>query len=101
MTRALYLCLYLPTPFLYQVKTQLQAQSAQAIAVGYQHKHTSFSLALVSIVKEHGIQGLWRGVSGAVARVGVGSATQLSTFSTTKEFIINTKVIIFFNPLMH
>ena len=44
------------------------------------------------IFAEHGVLGLWRGVSAAVTRVGVGSSVQLSTFSTAKEYIITLKV---------
>ncbi|XP_066483197.1 solute carrier family 25 member 35 isoform X2 [Tiliqua scincoides] len=42
--------------------------------------------ALVMIHKEHGLLGLWRGAISAVPRVMVGSAAQLSTFSSSKEF---------------
>lgn len=45
-----------------------------------------------TIFRDHGVLGLWRGVSGAVARVTVGSASQLSTFSSAKNFIESTKV---------
>lgn len=48
--------------------------------------------ALGAIYREHGIMGLWRGSSAAVARVSVGSAAQLSTFSTTKEMVIDLQV---------
>ena len=41
----------------------------------------------MAVYKEFGIIGLWRGASGAVLRVSVGSAAQLSTFSITKDFI--------------
>ena len=74
------------------MKTQLQAQSAQAIAVGHQHEHSHFLQACKSIYLQSGISGLWRGVSGALARVSVGSATQLSVFSTSKDFIKNQNV---------
>lgn len=48
--------------------------------------------ALAAIYREHGILGLWRGSSAAVPRVCVGSAAQLSTFSSSKEFVIDLQV---------
>uniref|UniRef100_UPI003AAC5327 solute carrier family 25 member 35 isoform X2 n=1 Tax=Centroberyx gerrardi TaxID=166262 RepID=UPI003AAC5327 len=48
--------------------------------------------ALAAIHKEHGILGLWRGSSAAVPRVSVGSAAQLSTFSASKELVIDLQV---------
>ncbi|XP_073240020.1 solute carrier family 25 member 35-like [Porites lutea] len=79
----------------YMVKTHLQSQSAEVIAVGHQHHHTGFVHAISTTYKQFGITGLWRGVSGALARVAVGSAVQLSTFSTTKLKIAQMG---FFNP---
>jgi len=49
---------------------------------------------VTGIYHQYGIKGLWRGVSGALARVMVGSAVQLSTFSKTRETIAETS---FFN----
>lgn len=48
--------------------------------------------ALRVIYREHGVVGLWRGSSAAVARVSVGSAAQLSTFSSSKEFVTDLQV---------
>lgn len=73
-----------------KVKTQLQSQATDTIAVGFQHRHTGFLQAISGIYQQFGIKGLWQGVSGALARVMVGSAVQLSTFSTTKERILQT-----------
>lgn len=50
--------------------------------------------ALAAIYREHGILGLWRGSSAAVPRVSVGSAAQLSTFSASKELVIDLQVRI-------
>lgn len=36
--------------------------------------------------------GLWRGVNGAVPRVMVGSAAQLATFTSAKEWVSHTQV---------
>lgn len=74
------------------VKTQFQAQSAKAVAVGFQHKHHGMVQALRVICAEHGLLGLWRGVSGAMARVTCGSASQLATFSKSKSFIESLKI---------
>jgi len=77
-----------------QVKTHLQSRSALAIAVGHQHDHYGMWQALRSVYGRHGLRGLWRGSSGALARVLVGSSSQLSTFSTAKEYIVATKVLV-------
>lgn len=53
------------------------------------------SHALAAIYREHGIVGLWRGSSAAVARVSVGSAAQLSTFSSAKELVTDLQVRMF------
>ncbi|KAK5624152.1 hypothetical protein CRENBAI_002458 [Crenichthys baileyi] len=76
----------------YLVKTHLQSQSTSSIAVGHQYKHQGMIHALRIIYRQHGILGLWRGSSAAVPRVSVGSATQLSTFSSSKELIIDLQV---------
>ncbi|XP_069731058.1 solute carrier family 25 member 34 isoform X1 [Phaenicophaeus curvirostris] len=71
----------------YLVKTHLQAQTQAAVAVGHQHNHESISGAFESIYRQHGVAGLWRGVSGAVPRVAVGSAAQLATFASAKDWV--------------
>ncbi|KAM6371814.1 solute carrier family 25 member 34 isoform 3-T3 [Pluvialis apricaria] len=71
----------------YLVKTHLQAQTLAAVAVGHQHNHESISGAFGSIYKQHGVAGLWRGVTGAVPRVAVGSAAQLATFASAKDWV--------------
>ncbi|NXN26862.1 S2534 protein, partial [Nycticryphes semicollaris] len=71
----------------YLVKTHLQAQTLAAVAVGHQHNHESISGAFTSIYKQHGVAGLWRGVTGAVPRVAVGSAAQLATFASAKDWV--------------
>ena len=75
-----------------QVKTHLQSLSDQKIAVGHQHAHTGMKHGLTVIYNEHGVKGLWRGVTGAMARVMVGSAAQLSTFSSCRQYIVKTQV---------
>ena len=82
-----------PLIFIFQIKTQMQAQSSStSIAVGHQHRHAGMIAAIKTIYVEHGIPGLWRGVTVAMSRVMVGSAVQLSTFSNTKEYIVKRKV---------
>ncbi|XP_014112709.1 PREDICTED: solute carrier family 25 member 34 isoform X3 [Pseudopodoces humilis] len=71
----------------YLVKTHLQAQTVSAMAVGHQHNHESISGAFKSIYQQHGVVGLWRGVTGAVPRVAVGSAVQLATFASAKDWV--------------
>ncbi|KAF4097182.1 solute carrier family 25 member 34 [Onychostoma macrolepis] len=71
----------------YLVKTHLQAQTVTAIAVGHQHNHQGVLSAFVSIYRREGVTGLWRGVNGAVPRVMVGSAAQLATFSSSKDWV--------------
>ncbi|XP_051516038.1 solute carrier family 25 member 35 [Myxocyprinus asiaticus] len=77
---------------IYLVKTHLQSQSTSSIAVGHQYKHRGMMHALLAIHRQHGILGLWRGASAAVPRVSVGSAAQLSTFSSSKELITDTQI---------
>jgi len=77
------------------VKTHLQAQANEEIAVGHQHSHTGgMASALRTIYTNHGMRGLWRGVGGAVIRVSVGSATQLTAFSWCKERIVMLQVCV-------
>lgn len=78
---------------LYLVKTHLQALSTKAIAVGHQHSHRGMVDALVTIYRAHGVRGLWRGVNGAVPRLMGGSALQLSTFTSIKEYIRGLKLV--------
>ncbi|XP_061075346.1 solute carrier family 25 member 34 isoform X1 [Conger conger] len=73
------------------VKTHLQAQTVETIAVGHQHNHQGVSSAFATIYQREGLLGLWRGVNGAVPRVMVGSACQLATFSSAKEWVSQTR----------
>ncbi|MGH0189325.1 UNVERIFIED_CONTAM: hypothetical protein FKN15_034785 [Acipenser sinensis] len=52
-------------------------------------------LALLRIQKQHGIVGLWRGSSAAVPRVTVGSASQLYSFTASKEFIRDLQGLLY------
>lgn len=73
---------------MYMMKTQLQAQANASIAVGAQHNIASLSSALASIYRKNGFLGLWRGSSASMLRVTTGSAVQLSSFSSAKEYIL-------------
>lgn len=77
---------FIGSPF-YLVKTHLQSQSVEAIAVGHQHQHQGFMSALLNISKKEGIKGLWRGASTSIPRVGIGSASQLFTYSKSKDWL--------------
>ncbi|KAK3099859.1 hypothetical protein FSP39_010846 [Pinctada imbricata] len=79
------------SPF-YMVKTHLQSQAADEIAVGHQHKHKGMGHAFSQIYRSYGPLGLWRGVQAAIARVMVGSAAQLSTFSVAKYHVTHWAV---------
>jgi solute carrier family 25, member 34/35 len=87
---------------LYMIKTQIQAQSFGTYAVGFQHGHKSTFDALRRIVQESGIRGLWRGWTGILARTAVGSSAQLSTFSMSKDLLIQYEMFsdsIFYTAL--
>lgn len=70
------------------IKTQIQAQSHGNYAVGFQHGHKSTFEALRRVFREKGVKGLWRGWTGILVRTSAGSSAQLSTFSKTKEFLV-------------
>ncbi|OQR79585.1 solute carrier family 25 member 35 isoform 1 [Tropilaelaps mercedesae] len=78
---------------LYLVKTQIQSQSLSEIAVGFQHKHSSVTQAFLSVYREGGFLGLWRGANAAMLRVSAGSAIQLSTFTSIQEKILENETI--------
>lgn len=78
-------------PF-YMVKTQIQAQSHGKFAVGYQHTHTGTVDALMTSYKSQGFRGLWKGFSGIVPRTAVGSSIQLTTFTSSKDFLLKYEV---------
>lgn len=48
--------------------------------------------AFLTIYKREGLIGLWRGVNGAVPRVMVGSAAQLATFTSAKDWVSQSQV---------
>nr|XP_005999879.1 PREDICTED: solute carrier family 25 member 35 [Latimeria chalumnae] len=66
--------------------------STSTIAVGHQYRHQGTMHAFLTIYKEHGFLGLWRGAGAAVPRVMVGSAAQLSAFSASKEMVNDLQI---------
>lgn len=54
--------------------------------------------AFVTIYRKEGLIGLWRGVNGAVPRVMVGSAAQLATFTSAKEWVSHSQVMLSKEP---
>lgn len=79
----------------FKLRKRRKKKKGSDIAYEYITPFTWTALSLLmfqSIYKEHGVLGLWRGVNAAAARVTVGSAAQLSTFSSAKEFIEGMKV---------
>eukprot|EP00931_Biecheleriopsis_adriatica_P017356 TRINITY_DN12484_c0_g1_i2.p1 TRINITY_DN12484_c0_g1~~TRINITY_DN12484_c0_g1_i2.p1 ORF type:complete len:250 (+),score=49.95 TRINITY_DN12484_c0_g1_i2:212-961(+) len=70
---------------LFMVKCRLQAQvSSSVTAVGTQYGYGGMVDGVLSIYKESGIRGLYRGVDGFILRTAVGSAVQLSAFDVVK-----------------
>ncbi|XP_037543461.1 solute carrier family 25 member 35 isoform X2 [Nematolebias whitei] len=75
------------------VKTTLAGAAAGVVgAVMGSPVYLGMVHALRVIYRQHGVLGLWRGSSAAVPRVSVGSATQLSTFSSSKELVVDLQV---------
>jgi len=64
---------------LYLVKNRLQAESAH-FRVAESHGYSSLWDGLRKVWRREGMAGLFRGLDGAVPRVAVGSAVQLSTY---------------------
>jgi len=79
---------------MYMLKIQLQSKASVKIAVGYQHDHSQMSKAFRTIYQKEGILGLWRGVSAAVFRHMVGSASQLTIFTWSKEYLTAEQMLM-------
>ena len=73
--------------FSYLAKNRLQAQSAHFHAAEEHHYKNTFD-CLKRVFLKNGVLGLFYGVSGALPRVIVGSATQLTTYDKLKELAI-------------
>jgi solute carrier family 25 protein 34/35 len=74
----------------FMIKCRIQAQSTAVNTVGTQHSYLGMIDGFKQVVKEEGYKGLFRGVEGAMARVAVGSAVQLSTYDTCKELVLKS-----------
>jgi solute carrier family 25, member 34/35 len=73
----------------YLAKNRLQAQSSYFQAAE-QHQYRNTLDCLIKIFRQNGFVGLFHGVTAALPRVIVGSATQLTTYDKLKELAINT-----------
>ncbi|CAG5051140.1 unnamed protein product [Parnassius apollo] len=69
------------------VKTRIQAAAHPSIAVGRQHRYDGMVDAFITIYRTEGVKGFFAGVNATCARLAVGSAAQLTTFSTAKEVL--------------
>ncbi|XP_053626074.1 solute carrier family 25 member 35-like isoform X3 [Plodia interpunctella] len=67
------------------VKTRIQSASHPSIAVGRQHRYKGLWDGCRQIYKVEGLRGFFAGVEATCARLAVGSAAQLTTFSFSKE----------------
>ncbi|KPJ19085.1 Solute carrier family 25 member 35 [Papilio machaon] len=69
------------------VKTRIQAAAHPSIAVGRQYRYKGMFDGFITIYKSEGFAGFFAGVNATCARLAVGSAAQLTTFSTAKEVL--------------
>ncbi|XP_049867560.1 solute carrier family 25 member 35-like [Pectinophora gossypiella] len=74
------------------IKTRIQATSHPSIAVGRQHRYNGMMDAISTIYKTEGVRGFFAGVNAICIRLAIGSAAQLTTFSATKEKLINHNI---------
>nr|XP_054768586.1 solute carrier family 25 member 35-like [Lytechinus pictus] len=79
---------------LFLIKTHLQSQSNEVIAVGHQHTHSGWLQGLKKIYVEGGVKGLWRGVHAQTVRNVIGSASQLTAFALTSDFITEKEIFV-------
>ncbi|ETW08810.1 hypothetical protein, variant 2 [Aphanomyces invadans] len=79
------------SPF-FLVKARLQAQSTAA-TINAQYHYRGTLDAIRQIVAKDGVLGLYRGVNGAIPRVAVGSAAQLSTYASSKHLVLSTGLV--------
>ena len=76
---------------LYLIKTRLQAQSAY-FSAAEKHSYTGLFNGLHTVFQSEGVRGLLRGLDGALPRVMLGSATQLTTYDACKRWAGRTGV---------
>ncbi|KOB72924.1 putative mitochondrial 2-oxoglutarate/malate carrier protein [Operophtera brumata] len=70
------------------VKTRIQAAAHPSIAVGRQHIYNGMCDGFVKIYKTEGLRGFFAGVTATCSRLAIGSAAQLTTFSSVKELLL-------------
>lgn len=70
------------------MKTRLQLQSKHFKTLNSHHYNNGLWDAFRSIVRQEGWKGLFRGTTAQMMRVGVGSAVQLSTYDSCKQFVL-------------
>jgi solute carrier family 25 protein 34/35 len=68
-------------------KTRMQSYS-KANPVGHQHNYRGPIHALVSIFREEGFRGLFRGTKAGCIRISVASAVQLTTYDQSKAAVL-------------
>ena len=78
-------------PF-YVVKIQLQAVTSGSYTARFQHHHSGTVSAFVNIYRQSGVRGLFRGYPASVARLVVGSAAEMASFSVCKQFFLRYQV---------
>ena len=78
---------YLGSPF-FQAKVRLQmGASADAMGVKAQYNYRNLADALRDIASQGGVSSLFRGGGIAMARTGVGSATQLASYGFCRDML--------------
>ncbi|KAI7872439.1 mitochondrial carrier domain-containing protein [Spinellus fusiger] len=76
------------SPF-YLIKTRQQAYSPVFRDIGYQHEIKSSLSALTGLWRTDGMRGLYRGVTAAMFRAGVGSSVQMPSYTFGKASLIS------------
>ncbi|XP_072944029.1 solute carrier family 25 member 35-like isoform X3 [Epargyreus clarus] len=74
------------------LKTRIQASAHPSIAVGRQHSYNGMVDGFTTIYRTEGMRGFFAGVSATCTRLAVGSAAQLTTFSTSKDILLSNGV---------
>uniref|UniRef100_A0A7S1XN43 Uncharacterized protein n=1 Tax=Phaeomonas parva TaxID=124430 RepID=A0A7S1XN43_9STRA len=73
---------------LFQAKVRLQmGESAQAMGIKAQYNYSGTMDALLDIYRTGGVTSLFRGGTAAMARTGVGSASQLSSYGFCRDVV--------------
>ncbi|KAF0698057.1 Aste57867_11305 [Aphanomyces stellatus] len=75
------------SPF-FLVKARIQAQSSAA-CINAHYNYTSMMDGFHRIVQAEGPRGLFRGVQGQIPRLAVGTAAQLSTYTSSKNLVMS------------